>query len=372
MRRSALTLGVLIAIAVVAAQVLLIPLFAGPAANLAPRDLPIAIAGPPQLAARLAAEHPGAFDIKAVADPAAADAAIRDRDVYGAIVVTAAGPEVHVASAASPTVALLLTQAASALPAAPGGAAPGGTANAGAANAGAVNAGAAHAGVGTQGSAPAGGGAPAGAVVPVRDVVPVDADDARGAGFAAGFLPLAITSLLAGILIFFFVHRRAARLTAVVTFAAGAGLAGAAVQQGWLGIVPGDYFAVAGGLALVSLAISGAMTGLAALLDRGGLALGAVVMFLVGNALSGIAAAPEMLPQPWGAVGQWLPIGAGGTLLRSIAYFDGRGAGFAAMVLTAYALGGLLLILLGRRRLTRVNTGHTEVREVTPELVPAS
>jgi hypothetical protein len=341
MRRSALTLGVLIAIAVVAAQALLIPLFAGPAANLAPRDLPIAIAGPPQLAAQLAAAHPGAFDIKTVADPAAADAAIKDRDVYGAIVVTATGPEVHVASAASPTVAILLTQAAGGLSAAPAGAAP------------------------------VGGGAP-GQAVPVRDIVPVDADDARGAGFGAAFLPMAITSLLAGILIFFFVHRRAARLTAAVTFAVAAGLAGAAVQQDWLGIVPGNYFAVAGGLALFALAVAGTMTGLAAVLDRGGLALGAVVMFLVGNAISGIAAAPELLPQPWGAVGQWLPIGAGGTLLRSIGYFEGRGAGFAGTVLTAYAIGGLLLILLGRRGLTSANAERAEVPEVTPELVPAS
>src|SRR4051812_23003373 len=100
MRRNALTLGVLIAIAVVAAQALLIPLFAAPAANIAPRDLPVAVAGPPQVAAQLAAGHPGAFAITTVADGAAADAAIRNRDVYGAVVVTPAGPEVHIASAA--------------------------------------------------------------------------------------------------------------------------------------------------------------------------------------------------------------------------------------------------------------------------------
>jgi len=51
MRRKPMTLGVLIAIAVVAGQALLIPLFAAPAAHLAPRDLPLAVAGPPQVAA---------------------------------------------------------------------------------------------------------------------------------------------------------------------------------------------------------------------------------------------------------------------------------------------------------------------------------
>jgi len=209
-----------------------------------------------------------------------------------------------------------------------------------------------------------------GSNVPVRDVVPVDPDDPRGAGFGAGFLPLAITSLLAGVLIFFFVPRRGARLATLVTFAALAGLAGAAVQIGWLGILPGDYFAVAGVFALFTLAVAGAMTGLAALLGREGLALGAVVMFLVGNALSGIAAAPELLPQPWGEVGQWLPIGAGGTLLRSVAYFGGNGAAFAATVLTAYAIGGLALVLIGRHGLVR--KAPAEPVAATPELVGAN
>ena len=79
-----LALGVLIALVVVALQALLVPLFAGPAANIAPRDLPIAVAGPPPAATgvadKLAAEHPGAFDVQVVADGTAADAAIKNRD----------------------------------------------------------------------------------------------------------------------------------------------------------------------------------------------------------------------------------------------------------------------------------------------------
>ncbi|WP_433370726.1 hypothetical protein ACQPZX_46050 [Actinoplanes sp. CA-142083] len=323
MRRNPLALGVFIAIAVVVGQALLIPLFAAPAANLAPRDLPIAVAGPPQVVAQLEKEHPGAFEVTTVADAAAADSKIKDRDVYGAILVTATGAEVHVASAASPTVAQLLTQSAAAL----------------------------------------------GSDVAIRDVVPVDPDDPRGAGFVAGFLPLAITSLLAGVLVYFFVPRRSARLIALTTFAALAGVAGAAVQIGWLGILPGDYWAVAGTLALFTLAISAAMTGIAALVGREGLGLGAVVMFLVGNAISGIAAAPELLPQPWGEVGQWLPIGAGGTLLRSVAYFGGSGGGFAATVLSAYAIGGLLLVLIGRRGLAKKTAAAAT--EAEPELVGA-
>src|SRR5689334_21889795 len=103
MQRKPLALGVLIAVIVVAVQALLVPLFAAPAANIAPRDLPVAVAGPLAVRAQLEAAHPGAFDVHPVADAAAADAAIEDREVYGAIVVAPAGPEVHIASAASPT-----------------------------------------------------------------------------------------------------------------------------------------------------------------------------------------------------------------------------------------------------------------------------
>ena len=307
-----MALGLLVAVVVVALQALLVPLFAGPAANIAPRDLPIAVAGPlpaaQDLADRLEAEHPGAFDVRVVADGSAADQAIRKRTVYGAVVLAPTGPSVHVASAAGPTVAALLTQSTAAL----------------------------------------GNGNP----VPVRDVVPTDADDPRGAGFGAAFLPLAMTGLLADALIFLLVRGRAARVAALITYAVLAGLAGAAVQQFWLSVLPGDYLADAGVMALVALAIAAAVTGLGAILDRAGVALGAVMIFLVGNALSGVSSAPELLPQPWGEFGQWLPIGAGGTLLRSVAYFDGNGSATAALVLATYVVLGLGMAALGRRGTT--------------------
>jgi hypothetical protein len=303
--RSPLALGILVAIVIVAFQALLVPLFAGPAAHLAPRDLPIAVAGPPpaarQLTDRLQAEHPGAFEIRQVADAAALDRAIETREVYGGIVLSPTGAEVHVASAAGPAVSALLGQAGSALQA------------------------------------------------QVRDVVPVHSGDPRGTGFGAGFLPLAITALLAGVLIFLLVPGRGARLTALTTYGVVAGLGGAAVLQFWLDVLPGDYLANAGVLALFGLAVAATMTGLGAVLDRAGLALGALVVFLVGNALSAVGSAPELLPQPWGAVGQWLPIGSGGTLLRSVAYFDGNGGATAALILGTYAVVGLALVAIGRR-----------------------
>ena len=313
-------IGLALAVALVALQALLVPLFAWPASHIAPRHLPIAVAGPPEaaggVAGQLRAQRPGAFDVTVVADESAADAAIRDRSVYGAIVLGPAGPQLHVASAASPVVATLLTQAA--------------------------------AGMGQ-------GGQP----VPVRDVVPTDRHDPRGAALAAGFLPLAVTAMVAGALIFLAVRRRIARFGTLIVFGALAGLVGAAVQQRWLHILPGDYLRVAGVLGLVSLAVAATVAGLGALLGRPGAGLGALVVFLVGNALSGVAAAPELLPRPWGAVGQDLPIGAGATLLRWVAYFDGHGGRPALLVLGAYAVGGLVLVLAGGAR-TRKRTADAE------------
>src|SRR5438477_332189 len=150
--------AVLLAVGVVVVQGLLILWFAWPAANLAPRDLPVVVAGPAPVATAVAGRMqqavPGGFKITMAPDAAAADQALRDRTAYAAFIITPSGPSLHLASAASPTVAALFTQEAQQL----------------------------------------GNGQP----VPVVDVVPTPAKDPRGAGFASGFLPLLLTSAAAG------------------------------------------------------------------------------------------------------------------------------------------------------------------------------
>jgi hypothetical protein len=179
--------------------------------------------------------------------------------------------------------------------------------------------------------------------VPVQDVVPADPDDPRGAGLSAALLPLILTSLVAGVLLAVAVGGRAARLLGLVAYAVLAGLAVTAIVQYWLGALPGDYLANAAVVGLLALAMAAAVAGLGTLLGAGGIVLAVLVVFLLGNPLSGLTSAPELLPQPWGAVGQLLPPGAGGTLLRSVAFFDGAGAATPAWVLGAWAAGGLLL-----------------------------
>lgn len=306
-----LAVALLVAVGIVVLQGLLVPLFAGLAANAEPRDLPVVVAGPApaadQFAAGLAQERPGAFDVTRLDTEAAADQALRDREAYAAFVLGPSGVTLHTASAASPVVAQLLTSAATEI----------------------------------------GDGQP----VPVRDVVPGSPDDPRGAGFGAGFLPLALTSMLAGIGLALLVRGRWARLAGLVVYAALAGLVGAAVLQGWLGVLGGDYLTVAAVIGLFGFATAGTVLGLGAAIGAPGIALGALAAFLVGNPLSAVAAAPELLPQPWGLVGQWLPPGAGGTLLRSVSWFDGAGSTQPLWTLAGWAVLGVVLVLVGRATL---------------------
>jgi hypothetical protein len=81
----------------------------------------------------------------------------------------------------------------------------------------------------------------------------------------------------------------------------------------------------------------------------------------------GLASAPEMLPSGWGAPGQLLPPGAAGTALRSVAFFDGAGAGRPLLVLSCWFVGGLLLCRLGalHGRSRRGVQGRREASPVT-------
>ena len=83
--------------------------FSWSASNLEPRDLPLGIAGPAQATAEFEAkQEEGAFEIHRYADAAAATEAIKDRKVYGAVVVTPQGLALLTAPAAGVTVASLL------------------------------------------------------------------------------------------------------------------------------------------------------------------------------------------------------------------------------------------------------------------------
>ncbi|MGC9381611.1 ABC transporter permease [Streptomyces sp. MH13] len=300
----------------VAAVVVLLPVlvalalcaFAWPAARTSARDLPLGVAGPPaaitQVEQRLA-QREGAFEIHRYADEAAARDAVEDRTVYGAVVAGDRGTKLLTASAAGPSVAQLLRQA-----------------------------------VTGQASA-------TGTPVQVVDVVPAPEADPRGAALGASVLPLALAGIATGAVVTLLGWRGVRAAVAVAGAAASTGVAAAVVAHSWLGVVTGDWWAVAGAFGLSTLAAGAGVAGLGALLGRAGIGLGAAVIMLLGNPFSGASSAPEMLPRPAGAIGQWLPPGAGGSLLRSVSFFEGAAATGPALTLTWWSLLGLAAVLLG-------------------------
>jgi hypothetical protein len=81
---------------------------------------------------------------------------------------------------------------------------------------------------------------------------------------------------------------------------------------------------------------------------------------LIGNPFSGMTSAPEMLPNGWSTLGQWLPPGAAGTLLRSVSFFDGAGGARSLGILAGWVVLGLLLAALGSRVRRVRGGGHVD------------
>jgi hypothetical protein len=257
-------------------------LFAWPAAKVGPRDLPVGVVG-------AAPEVPG-VEVHRYGSEREAREAIEDREVYGAFVD---GRKVLVASGASPLVAQMLTHGA--------------------------------------------------AGAPVEDVVP--AGKASGA-LGASVLPLVLAGILTGVLVTLLARSARRRAGLLVGVSLLTGVAANLIVQSWLGVVGGDWWANSAALGLTVLAIAATVAGLAALFGKAGMAVAALTMVFVGNPFSGVATAPEMLPQGAGTLGQLLPPGAGGNLLRSTGFFDGAAAGGHLAVLAAWALAGFLALAL--------------------------
>ncbi|MBC8989438.1 hypothetical protein H9X95_04590 [Micromonospora chalcea] len=298
---------------------LLLTAFAWPSVRSSVHNLPVAVAGPAaavqQLTASLEQRMPGAFDVTEVADTAAAEKLILDREVYGAIDLTSGTPQVITASAASATVAQTLQGVATALTQA-----------------------------NTQGTT---------STVAVRDLVTPPADDPRGAGLSAAALPLVMGGMITAVMMTRMVRGTGRRVVGAAAFAVTGGLAMAAILQFWFGSIDGTYLVNAGAISLTIAATSLTILGLESVLGVAGFGIGAATMILIGNPLAGTATAPQMLPGWAGDLGQLLPPGAGGQLLRSTAFFDGHGSAHAITVLSCWLALGLALNLIAGLRSRR-------------------
>ncbi|WP_226345492.1 ABC transporter permease [Agilicoccus flavus] len=308
-----LLVGLVLGIPTVIALMLLA--FAAPAIHSGATDLPLAVSGPApvvaQLTGTLEKNAPGTFDVTTYGSADEAAAAIRDREAVGGLAAGPTGLTIQTAAGAGAPYAALLR------------------------------------GMGAQLSA-------TGRPVTYTELAPLPASDPAGAGLTTLGLPLIFGGMAtAAALVLAYRGSVGARLLTLLAVAAVGGLAATAILQFGFGVLEGDYLLTSAAVAAGIAAVSATVLGLGLLLGTAGIGLGAVLMLFVANPISGLATGPAWLPQPWGQIGQFLPLGAAGTALRSAAYFDGAGAGRAWMVLACWIVGGLLLAALAGRRTGR-------------------
>ena len=302
----------LIALGIPLVAALLFVALAWPAVHAGPRDLPVGAVGPApaieQLEATLDGERPGAIALRTYADADALAQGVRDREVYGGLVLDPAAPVLLTASAASPAVSQALVELSRSV----------------------------GAGLSQQAGTPV--------VVRVRDLVPTSAQDPRAAGLAASALPLTIAGVGPAAALALLLHRRTrAQLLGLAVAVTVSALTVATLLGVWFGTTDGHLLATSAALAAGIGAIGLVVLGLGRLLGRAGVTLAAALALLLGNPLSAAASAPELLPSGWGALGQLLPQGATTSLLRSLVWFDGAGAGGPVLVLLGWSVAGAVL-----------------------------
>jgi len=183
-----------------------------------------------------------------------------------------------------------------------------------------------------------------GAQVTTTDVAPPASDDEHGTAFATLALPMAFVGMISAVVLSTQVHgRRPRRFLASGALAIIAGFIMAAVMRFGFDVVDGSYWEVVGALSLAIAGVSMCLLGMESKFGYVGPGIGAVFVMFLSNPLSGMQTGPEWLPSPWGTIGQFLPLGAAGSALRSVGFFDGAGWGIHGRVLVCWALLGIAL-----------------------------
>ncbi|MGH3726922.1 MAG: ABC transporter permease [Mycobacterium sp.] len=302
--------------------------FAWPSARSAPRDVPIGVAGPAaqvaMLTARLDGVSPGAFAITRYPSQAKLEEATEGRIVYGGFVLAPPAPTVVIATGGSPAVAQALT------------------------------------GIGQQ------IGKRTGMNLPVKDLAPLPSSDPRGMGLAAAAFPMTLGGLLPAVALTLLLPGRTwLKALTAMGFSFLGSVTICVILDSFLGVITENFWGVTAGLTLGMMAMSFSITGLGAVVGYPGIGLGAALAILVGNPLSGLTSAPEFLPKGLGLLGQFLPPGANGTLLRSMAYFNGAGSAGVILILCCWiGFGAALLALDGVRQRATARIGAATGREL--------
>ncbi|MDQ0792398.1 hypothetical protein [Streptomyces sp. B1I3] len=311
-RRGQLIRLLAVVIGLTAAITLMLCAFGLPSANGGPHHVPLGVTGPRSAVEPLRDQLPDdAWDVTVYSGPEALTRAVEDRDAMGGLAIGPDGVTVHTATAGGQQVTGAITGLGDALA--------------------------------ERQHLP----------VTVRDVVPLPEDDPRGAGLASAALPMVFGGILPAVVLLQLFPGHAGlrlRLAGVLAFVLAAGAAVTAVLQFGIGTLDGNFWITSLGLGLGMAALAVPFLGLESLFGYAGLGAGSAVMMFLGNPLSGLATGPHWLPDGWSTLGQLLPPGASGSLLRASALFDGKGAADPLLVLIVWVVAGLTLMLVADRR----------------------
>ena len=277
--------------------------------NPRPHDIKVGLVGPTpaleQMSTGFASNAPGAFAFTTYASEDAARAAIDDRSVDGALVLTAAGPRLIVAGAAGDAVTGVITGAFSNIFKAQG------------------------------------------QTLTVETVHPFASVDPHGLILFFVVLAVVVSTLVAQA--GFGLRSQSGfglRLIVVVVYAVLAALVG--MGMAWL--IAGDYgsgFWVATALvALGSAAVGAVVAGSARLLGAPGVVLAAIIVVLLDLVSSGGPLGSNLLPDFYRWLAPGMPVAQLYSAMRSALYFDNGGIGIPVAVLSAWLAGGLLLMAL--------------------------
>jgi hypothetical protein len=141
-------------------------------------------------------------------------------------------------------------------------------------------------------------------------------------------------------------HRTVIRLGALLIYSVVSGIAGALIIGSLFHALPGHFLALSAIGTLIVFASAATAVALQVLFGIIGVGLSILLFVVLGNPSSGGVYPASLLPAFWRAIGQYLPPGAGTTLVRNTVYFTGHGTASAKWTLLGYALAGTLISLL--------------------------
>ncbi|HEX2315356.1 MAG TPA: ABC transporter permease, partial [Thermomonospora sp.] len=195
-------------------------------------------------------------------------------------------------------------------------------------------------------------GAAVGVPVTVVDVKPLQGTDPQGLAIFYISLGAVITGFVGAIQLS--VHARALEPPERIAFTAAYGVAGgfaiAAVVDWGLGVLDLPFVESWGILALTMMTSGMVFTMFNTLVGRWAMLPTWGLMVVLGNPSSGGAVSWPLLPQPYGAIGRWLPPGASVNAQHTAIYFGRDQSPFPFLVLGGWLLVSVTVFWVWRER----------------------